>query len=212
MIELQDRPAQVAPSPRPGIYPAHLTRRVTTEHGVTYVLRPIRPDDADILQRFHGALSPDSVFRRYFSLHPELSPAELAHLTTVDYVDRMAFIIIEHQDLVAVGRYDRIDTSDRAEVAFLVADNYQHQGLGLLLLDHLAQAAWDCGITTFVAETQADNRAMMGVFRASGFPVTARLEDEIIYVRFPIAPTPESEAAFEARRQRWAAARAAALR
>ncbi len=212
MIDLTDRPLRATGAPRPWVYPSHLTTRVTTGHGVTYQLRPIRPDDAEILQHFHEGLSPDSVFRRYFSLHPSLSAAELDHLTNVDYVDRLAFIIIEHGELVAVGRYDRIETSDRAEVAFLVSDHYQHQGLGLLLLDHLAQAAWECGITTFVAETQADNRAMMGVFRNSGFPVTARLEDEIIYVRFPIAPTPESEAAQEARRRRWAAARAAALR
>ena len=215
MIDLSDRPGSAARAVRhfePWVYPSDLTTRVTTENGLTLQMRPIRPDDADILQRFHAQLTPDSVFRRYFSLHPELSDEELVHLTTVDYVDRLAFIIIVRGALVAVGRYDRIPDTTRAEVAFLVDDAYQHQGLGILLLDHLADAAWDRGITTFVAETQADNRSMMHVFKESGFTVSARLEDEIILVRFPIEPTDESRARRAERARRWATSREAALR
>ncbi len=213
MIDLADQPVTPAASPiRPNVYPSELTTRVTTDRGLTLQLRPIRPDDADILNRFHDQLSPDSVFRRYFSVHPELSPDELVHLTTVDYVDRLAFIIIDRGTLVAVGRYDRIPDTTRAEVAFLVDDAFQHQGLGILLLDHLADAAWERGITTFVAETQADNRSMMNVFRSSGFEVSAHLEDEIIFVHFPIEPTETSRARRAERDRRWAASREAALR
>ena len=215
MIDLSDRPGETTVAAghfEPWVYPSDLTTRVTTETGLTLQMRPIRPDDADILQQFHAQLTPDSVFRRYFSLHPELSTDELVHLTTVDYVDRLAFIIIVRGALVAVGRYDRIPDTPRAEVAFLVDDAYQHQGLGILLLDHLAEAAWQRGITTFIAETQADNRSMMHVFKESGFDVTARLEDEIIFVRFPIEPTDESRARRAERARRWAASRAAALR
>ena len=60
-----------------------------------------------------------------------------------------------------------------AEVAFVVIDHYQHHGIGILLLWHLARAARPNGITHFVAETQADNRGMLGVFRDSGYPVTS---------------------------------------
>ncbi len=212
MTDLADHPGVHAPMFRPGVYPSDLTTRVTTERGLTLQMRPIRPDDADILNQFHAQLSPDSVFRRYFSVHPELSASELVHLTTVDYVDRLAFIIIDRGVLVAVGRYDRDPQTTRAEVAFLVDDAFQHQGLGILLLDHLADAAWARGITTFVAETQADNRSMMHVFRESGFEVTARLEDEIILVHFPIEPTESSRARRAERARRWAASREAALR
>jgi hypothetical protein len=67
---------------------------------------------------------------------------------------------------------------------------------------HLADEAWSLGITEFTAETQADNRSMMGVFLASGFPVTSKLEDEVITARFPIQPTDQSRASRASRADR----------
>jgi RimJ/RimL family protein N-acetyltransferase len=183
-------------------YPSELARVVVTEHGDILHLRPIRPDDAELLVRFHRGLSPDSIYRRYFSIHPELSDAEVRHLTQVDYVDRFAFIVESGDALVGVGRFDRIPGTTEAEVAFIVADEFQHRGIGLLLLDHLADEAWSLGITEFTAETQADNRSMFGVFQASGFPVKAKLEDEVISARFPIQPTDQSRASRASRADR----------
>ena len=182
------------------LYPIELASDVVTDEGVILHLRPIRFEDADLLVRFHQGLSPDSIYRRYFSIHPVLSEAEVRHLTQVDYVDRFAFIVESGDDLVGVGRFDRIPGTTEAEVAFIVADEFQHQGIGLLLLDHLADEAWSLGVTTFAAETQSDNRSMMGVFRASGFPVTSTFEGEVITARFPIQPSDESRAS-RARRQ-----------
>jgi GNAT superfamily N-acetyltransferase len=172
----------------PENYPRALDRDVSLATGEIVHLRPIYPGDAERLVAFHARLSSDSVYRRYFSFHPELSDHEVEWLTTVDYVDRLALIVEDGDELIAVGRYDRVPDTDEAEVAFLVADEYQHRGLGMLLLHHLATAARRLGITTFTAETQASNRDMMGVFEGSGFEVRASLDAEIISVRFRIAP------------------------
>jgi GNAT superfamily N-acetyltransferase len=172
----------------PENYPRALDREVSLSSGELVHLRPIYPGDAERLVAFHARLSSDSVYRRYFSFHPELSDNEVAWLTTVDYVDRLALIVEDDDQLLAVGRYDRVPGTDEAEVAFLVADEYQHRGMGMLLLHHLATAARRQGITTFTAETQANNRDMMGVFEGSGFDVSASLDAEIISVRFRIAP------------------------
>ena len=176
----------------PANYPGHLARDVRSINGEVLHLRPIRPSDAHLLVTFHNALSPDSIYRRYFSLKPELSDAEVAHLTQVEYVDRFAFIVESDEGLVGVGRFDRVPGTTTAEAAFIVSDKYQHQGIGLMLLYNLADAARPLGITTFTAETQADNRSMMGVFEASGFPVTAHIEDEVITATFPIKETDQS--------------------
>ena len=183
-------------------YPADLECDVITSSGLTLRLRPIQPKDAEGLIRFHNKLSSDSVYRRYFSMHPELSAPEVDHLTTVDYTDRLAFVVEDRDEMVAVGRYDRQPNTPTAEVAFLVSDHYQQHGIGQLLLEHLADAAWERGITEFCAETQADNRGMMRVFRESGFDVTSSLEDGVISVRFPIEPTETSEARRAERRTR----------
>jgi GNAT superfamily N-acetyltransferase len=180
-------------------YPSDLECDVITESGERLRMRPIRPDDAEKLVDFHDLLSPGAIYQRYFSFHPELSTKEVAHLTQVDYFNRLAFVLEDADLLVAVGRYDRIPGTDQAEAAFLVTDEYQRDGIGLLLLDHLADAALQRGINTFVAETQAENRGMMGVFQDSGFPVSSTLDDDVFYVSFPISPTEASVARRAAR-------------
>jgi RimJ/RimL family protein N-acetyltransferase len=175
-------------------YPAALATEVVTNNGIRLSLRPIRPDDAALLERFHQRLSSQSIYKRYFSLHPVLSEHELRYLTEVDYVTRFAFIVEHLGELIGVGRFDRIPETSDAEVAFIVSDEFHHLGIGLMLLERLADVAWSLGITTFCAETQADNRSMMGVFVASGFVVNARMEDEIISARFSIEPTAASQA------------------
>lgn len=176
----------------PPRYPGYLARDVRSITGEVLHLRPIRPDDAALLVSFHSGLGADSIYRRYFSVHPVLSENEVVHLTTVDYRDRFAFIVEGEHGFVGVGRFDRIPGTATAEVAFIVADAYQHQGIGLMLLYNLADAARPLGITEFTAETQADNRSMMGVFIASGFPVSSSMQDEFITATFPIRDGDES--------------------
>lgn len=180
-------------------YPAELECRVVLSDGVVVGLRPIRPADRLRLVEFHGKLSSRSVYRRYFFLHPNLSDVEVERLTHVDYVDRLALIAEAEGEMVAVGRYDRSPGSDEAEVAFVVADEYQHHGIGTLLLERLAAAAWGNGITTFVAQTMRENRAMLDVFFASGFPVTSTSEYDTVRVRFPIEPDDAYRSAVAAR-------------
>lgn len=173
-------------------YPYELVSDVVVRTGTTLKLRPIRSDDAEKLVAFHAQLSPDSVYRRYFSQHPILSAEEVRHLTQVDYVDRLALIIEDGADLVAVARYDRYPLTTKAEVAFVVRDDYQHLGLGHRLLEVLAEAAWARGITIFTADTLVSNRDMISVFSHSGFPVTSSISCGEISVHISIEPTRDS--------------------
>jgi len=181
----------------PGTYPSELERDVVVRSGATMRLRPIRPDDGEKLVRFHSRLSFDAIYRRYFSLHPTLTAEEVRHLTEVDYVDRLALVIEAEDELHAVGRFDRYPLTTRAEVAFIVDDGHQHLGLGHLLLDNLADAAWSRGITIFTAETLADNHDMISVFRHSGYTVATSSCDGDVMITFSIEPTTESAALHE---------------
>jgi GNAT superfamily N-acetyltransferase len=180
-------------------YPAGLECAVTTSHGTTIHVRPIRPDDAPRLADFHRRLSPRSVYRRFLFVHPVLSEAEIHRFTCVDYIDRMALIIEDTDRLIAVGRYERDPGADEAEVAFVVADEDQHHGIGTLLLDQLAEEAWRNGITTFVASTLCENREMLDVFLHSGYPVITSVDRGVVSVRFPIEPNEAYRAAYAER-------------
>jgi GNAT superfamily N-acetyltransferase len=149
-------------------------------------LRPIRTDDAPALIDFHRELSPQSVYRRFFFVHPRLSPAEVERFTCVDAVDRLALVAEDDGRLIAVGRYDREPGTSEAEVAFVVADRFQHQGIGPSLLDALAAAAWPRGIRTFTAQVLPENRDMLDVFRHSGFVVETVVGDGVVTVRLAL--------------------------
>ncbi len=185
-------------------YPADLERDVVScDEQLRFRLRPIRSDDGQKLAAFHDHLSDRSCYLRFFSLHPHLSPKEIERFTHVDYENRLALVAELDRHLIGVGRFDRRPNRELAEVAFVVADDYQHLGIGSLLLDELASAARDRGISTFVAATLHENHPMLDVFLHSGFEVTSRCDFETVSLRFPLASTPRYEEARTYRRGRW---------
>lgn len=127
-------------------------------------IRPIRPDDADALRAFHHRLSPDSVRRRFFGVHPDLFDREVLRFTRLDVKNEAALVATIEGEIIGVGRYSRVGGGDSAEVAFVVEDDYQGHGIGTELLTLLAQVAWGDGIRRFVADTLFDNRAMLDLF------------------------------------------------
>jgi GNAT superfamily N-acetyltransferase len=178
---------------------AALTRDVAGADGLRYQVRPIRPDDAVRLRALHARLSPHSRYLRFFSFHPVLADEEVRRFTTVDYVRRLALVALDGDEIIAVGRFDREPGTSEAEVAFVVADDYQHHGIGSLLLDELVRAGRRRGIAVFCASTLAENQAMLDVFHHAGFPVSTSRERGVVELRFPIAETEASQAAWAAR-------------
>ena len=165
-------------------YPWELAGEVGTSVGTVQV-RPIRADDGPRLVAFHEALSPQSQYLRFFHAHPHLSAPEVERFTHVDYDRRLALVLELDGEMIAVGRYDRLD-GEEAEVAFVVADRYQAHGLGALLLQRLADAARARGVSRFVAETLAGNQRMLAVFRESGFGAHSTFDGDVVRVSFPI--------------------------
>ena len=185
----------------PPNYPRGFDNDVVCSGNMTIHIRPIRPDDASRLAAFHRYLAPRSIYLRFFSFHPYLSERELENFTCVDYEDRFALVAELDGQLLAVGRYDRTPDTTEAEVAFVVADDFQHHGIGGLLLDELARAAMERGITTFVADTLQENHTMLDIFFHSGFLVSTGCEYGIVTLRFPIEPTEAYWAAVDWRKK-----------
>jgi GNAT superfamily N-acetyltransferase len=170
-------------------YPLECECEAPLVDGTIVRIRPIHPDDAPDLADFHDHLSAETVRFRFFVAHPHLRAAEIERFTRVDYWDRLALIASVEGRLAAVARYDRLPGTDRAEVAFVVADELQGLGLGTLLLEHLSAAARRRGVASFVAETLWDNRPMQEVFVQAGFSCVRGWDGGVVEVSFPIGPT-----------------------
>src|ERR1700743_2355841 len=119
-------------------YPAGYCSEFLAADGTPFAVRPILPEDEAMLSDVHTHLSEGIVFRRYFSamrLETRVSHERLARRCSIDYHNEIALIAI-HRDsagkdrLAAVARLIKINDTKSAEVAFVVADAYQHHGLG----------------------------------------------------------------------------------
>lgn len=167
--------------------------------GTVVSIRPIEPDDAAALVRFHASLSPESIRMRFFTSHPRLGEQEVVRFCTVDHHDREALVALLDDDIIGVARYDRLPGTTDAEVAFVVTDQRQGTGAGTLLLEHLAARARYEGIERFVAETLGENRRMINVFTQSGLAPQMSWEGGVLHLVMLLSPTAQLAVAVEQR-------------
>ena len=104
----------------------------------------------------------------------------MRHLTCVDGLNRVAYVVEHEGEIVGVGRYDRTNKPCRAEVAFVVADEFQHHGLGTMLFERLVETAKQPGIGEFCASVLAENATMLAVFHGAGFPFTEERIGDVV--------------------------------
>jgi GNAT superfamily N-acetyltransferase len=156
--------------------------------GAPVWVRAIRPDDKERLTQFHGRLSPESVYLRYFEYKPVLSPRDLGYLTELDFERRVALVATLSQDsaapIVGVVRYDvlpgRPGQPTRAELGIVVEDRHQNRGIGTLLLKHLLGVAHDHGVAEITALVLPQNTRMLELVAGAGVPVRRALEEGVI--------------------------------
>ncbi|VXB44363.1 GNAT family N-acetyltransferase [Citricoccus sp. K5] len=188
--------------PKTPEYPAYWEADVVLRDGTTAHLRPVRPEDASGLARMHEGQSQSSIYLRFFTFKSSLSRKELERFTHVDYRDRVAFVVLRGEEILGIGRYDRLDDPLEAEVAFNISDASQGKGIGSILMEHLAVAARENGIRRFTAEVLPENRKMLSVFQDTGFEVSRHFDDGVVAVAFSIDPTAQSRAVMESREHR----------
>ena len=168
--------------------PRHWEADVLLRDGGTAHIRPIRPEDEDLLVEMYSRVSERSKYFRFFAPMPELSEKDRHRFTHVDHVQRVAFVVLLGGQMIAVGRYEMVEPKE-AEVAFLVEDAHQGRGIGQLLLEHLAQAGRERGFERFVAEVLPENQAMIRTFKDAGYHVASGFGDGVMTLEFPIDPT-----------------------
>lgn len=153
---------------------------VTLKDGTQLTIRAILPEDAPRLQAFHQRLSADTIYLRYLEYHKVLTNDEAAHLCTVDYHNRMAFVATrfegDEEFIVGVIRYEKLGVTglQSAEMAILIEDAYQRRGLGSILLNKLVDYARSEGIHIFTASFLFENTGFMNLIRHSGLSMSLK--------------------------------------
>ncbi len=170
--------------PKPAIrpYPLQYVSAWTMRDGNKVTIRPIRPEDEPLMVKFHETLSDRSVYLRYFnslSLSRRVAHERLLRICFGDY-DREMVLVAELTDpatgerqIIGVGRMTKLHARNEAEVAALVTDRYQRQGLGYELLRRIVEISRDEKLAQVSAEMLPDNISMQAVFRRLGFRISA---------------------------------------
>lgn len=163
-------------------YPAHLLARGQLKDGSACVFRPIRPEDADELQRFvREELSDESRFNRFMSTLKQLPPSMLVRFTQLDYAREMAVVAMREEDgverMAGVARYTANPDAASAEFAISIGDRWQGKGLGAQLMTTLFNAALDAGLDTIEGDILASNAPMLGLMKKLGFAIRPHPDD-----------------------------------
>lgn len=146
-------------------------------------------DQADLMAAVRRT-SAASMYRRFFGSKRDFSEDEISFFLTPDSVTHVALIAVGEEagfpSIVGGGRYIVLQPG-RAELAFLVVDQYQGQGIASALLKHLAAIGSAGGISEFVADVLPENAPMLKVFQNSGFPMSTERHAGVVHVKLRLA-------------------------
>lgn len=138
--------------------------------GRQVAIRPIRPDDGPRLQVAYRRLSERSKYSRFLALKPHLTTSEARYLVGVDGTDHVALVATppdDHGQILGVARFVRLpDDPAAAELAIVVGDAHQRDGLATVLMERLAAVAEERGIHRFHATMLAANVAAHRLVRS----------------------------------------------
>jgi GNAT superfamily N-acetyltransferase len=164
--------------------------RLVLRDGSAVRIRPIEPGDKAALRRGFERLSPRSRYQRFLSATPRLSDAQLRYLTEVDHRDHEAIVAVtEAGEPVGVARYVRERPGgDTAEVAVVVADDWQGRGVATALLERLVRRAVACGIEHLSAYALATNDDVAEVLADLGDLEVVDRAGEVVTMRIDLAP------------------------
>ena len=157
--------------------------------GRTIEIRALKPEDrAEFVAAVEHTSAP-SLRRRFFAPRRDFTEQEVAYYLNVDFVDHVALIAVTEEDgrqaIVGGGRYI-VERPGDAELAFIVTDRYQGQGIGSALMRHLAIIARDAGLAHLIAQVLPENVAMLRVFKKAGFAITGR-DPGVVYLALPLS-------------------------
>ncbi len=160
-------------------YPDELERFKGLPDGGQVTIRPLRPTDEPLIRDLFYDASEQSLYQRYMNTKTTLPRSERQGVVNVDYCSTMSLAAFDdaHNKLVALAEWSLNPSTNLAEVALLVRDDWQRRGVGTILLDYMIELAMQRGIRGFTAEILATNRLMLHLFQQCSQPVRTHLSE-----------------------------------
>ncbi len=165
-------------------YPTHLIRNVQLSDGTDIVIRPIRPEDAEMEAKFVRELSKETKYFRFMNSLHELSQEMLVRFTQIDYHYEMALIAVasigDMEEQIGVARYTTNLDKTSCEFALVVSDRWQSRGIGHHLMKNLMEIARDRNLERMEGQVLSENNKMLDLVTSLNFEITRHPEDQAI--------------------------------
>ena len=171
-------------------YPQRFEQLWPLRGGGEYIIRPIHPDDADMLQDLMKRLTPEARYFRFVSNMAELPPGMLSRFTLIDYDREMALCAVVEEEsisdsgekltkekIIGVSRYITNPDQTSCEFSLVVDGAYGGQGVGTRLMLSIMDVAREKGLQEIIGLVLTQNNGMLKLMRSLGFEVKAYAED-----------------------------------
>ena len=169
--------------------PATYSAFETLRDGRPIAIRALRPDDEIDMLAAIDRTAAESLRRRFFVTKRGFSEKEKAFFLNVDFVNHVALVATidegDRRTIIGGGRYI-VTEQGKAEVAFVVIDTYQGQGIGAMLTRHLTSLARAAGLKELVADVLPENAAMRKVLGKFGFQAGRSHDPQVIHMTMPL--------------------------
>lgn len=153
------------------------------DNGTLIHFRPVHLTDEPKMRDILYALSQETIYYRFMTHRHHLGHEQIRNFVYIDHRKDVAIVgtlpAAHGEEIIAIGRYYLDAKTNRAEVAFIIRDEWQNHGIGSFLFNHLVTIAKCNGISGFTAEVLRENRKMQSVFVRSGFKVKSRMEEGV---------------------------------
>ena len=172
------------------LYPEDLEAYDTLNDGTEIFFRPVKPADEQALSGMLYSLSPSSIRTRYMTSTMTFPHKDVQQLANVDYENNLAIVgtvpSVTGDEIVAIAQYFLDPKTRHAEVAFVVQDEWQKNGMGSLLLKYLTRIARQRDIKAFYAKVLPNNKTMLAVFYNSGFKVSTEFDGDVYSLKYDL--------------------------
>jgi RimJ/RimL family protein N-acetyltransferase len=160
-----------------------LKSRFVLDDGTQINIRPMHPTDEKRVRGLFQSLSEHTKYYRFMSHITKVPQKQIQNFVYIDYRSEMALVgtvpEAHGEDIIAIGRYYIVPQTNRAEVAFVVRDDWQNRGIGTSLFKLLVMIAKQNGIEGFDAEVLIENKPMLAVLNKGEGKLSSRTEGRV---------------------------------